>query len=115
MVTGFWRAVESADTRELREILAPGWQIVRGDGSHANRAEYLDEALPDVDQFEISGVDATRSNDIYVIRYQVSSDLRLNGTVYDQAPTPCLSTFALIDGKWRMTSQANFTTPGPDA
>jgi quercetin dioxygenase-like cupin family protein len=106
----FFRLLVRKDRPGLRGFLTKGWQVERSDGTGVTgRKAYIAE-LKDVDvkKFRLSSFRVTRSRNVLVVRYRSQVTESLNQSPLTQSKAPRLSTFSRIDGRWRMTSHANF-------
>jgi hypothetical protein len=94
-------AVASGDKAKVKAVIAPEFQIVRGDGSAYDAAAYLDSTLPSfskppaTDDFVVSGF-----GDYLVARYTL---------VTDRGKAPRLTVFRKSGPDWLVVAHANFT------
>jgi len=96
--------------KAVEKILAPEYQIMRGNGVGFDRDGYISRGVGPVSierDFSHDEIVATRSGDIMVVRYM----LRITETI-DGKPVakhaPRLTVFRKIGGKWMVTAHANF-------
>ena len=96
--------------KALEKILAPEYQLMRGNGVGFDRDGYISRGVGTVSierDFSPEEIVVTRSGDIMVARYM----LRINETI-DGKPVakraPRLTVFRNIGGKWMVTAHANF-------
>ena len=99
-----------AGPKAVEKILAPEYQIMRGNGVGFDRDGYISRGVGTVSaerDFSHDEIVVTRSDDIMVVRYM----LRINETI-DGKPVakraPRLTVFRNIGGKWMVTAHANF-------
>lgn len=114
LLTTFWNQVKDADTSGLEKNLDPSWQLARADGTHMDKAEYIDQVGNgeiDIDNFSFDQIKATRSESSIVVRYITTANYTLEGKKYKGTPAPYLATFIFEEEDWQMTSQANFNVP----
>lgn len=110
LATRFFRLLVRKDRPGLKEFLTRGWQIQRSDGSGATgRKAYLQElGSINVKRFRLSRFRVTRTGRVLIVRYRSQVTESINDSPLTQSEAPRLSTFLLHDGRWRMTSHANF-------
>lgn len=96
--------------KAIEKILAPEYQIMRGNGVGFDRDDYISRGVGTVTiqrGFSPEEIVVTRSGDIMVTRYM----LRITETI-DGKPVakraPRLTVFRKIGGKWMVTAHANF-------
>ena len=94
----------------VEKILAPEYQIMRGNGVGFDRDGYISRGVGGVSierDFSPDEIVVTQSGDIMVVRYM----LRITETI-DGKPVakraPRLTVFRKIGGKWMVTAHANF-------
>jgi hypothetical protein len=112
LINEYLTLVQNKDQAGLDRFLAPGFQIQRADGTHANKAEYLAN-LPTVSQQQVANIVATLDGPVLVARYEVSSLQIVNGVQYGTDYAPRLSVFE-YNGKarWQLVAHSNFNAPG---
>ncbi|MDE0539991.1 MAG: nuclear transport factor 2 family protein [Rhodospirillales bacterium] len=96
--------------KALEKILAPEYQLMRGNGVGFDRDGYISRGVGTVSikrGFSPEEIVVTRSGGIMVVRYM----LRITETI-DGKPVakraPRLTVFRNIGGKWMVTAHANF-------
>jgi major membrane immunogen (membrane-anchored lipoprotein) len=102
--------LKNKDGDGLDKFLSDAFIVQRADGSFSNKADYIAK-IPDVSSYSISDVNALQSGDVLVVRWSLSAEEVINGNKFSGAAAPRLSTFAWEDGRWRLTSHANFNAP----
>jgi CRP-like cAMP-binding protein len=107
LIRRFLRLLVAKDVAGLDAFLSPAFQVQRADGSASTKAAYL-RRLPDIQSFRLSRVVGTRAGDTLVVRYMARVTGTVEGRPYTPGPAPRLSTFALVDGAWRLVGHANF-------
>ena len=107
LVRRYLRLLVAKDVAGLDAFLSPAFQVQRADGSASTKAAYL-RRLPDIKSFRLSGIVGTRAGDTLVVRYILRVTGTVEGRPHTPGPTPRLSTFALVDGSWRLVAHANF-------
>ncbi len=110
LTTRFFRLLVKKDRSGLKRFLAKGWQIQRSDGTGSTgRKAYLRElGSINVKRFRLSRFRVTRAEGVLIVRYRSQVTESVNESPLTQSEAPRLSTFQLHDGRWRMTSHANF-------
>lgn len=109
----FLTLLHEQDTEGLRDFLSDAFIIQRADGSHSEKAAYL-ENLPTINEFTISDVVAFQTGNTLIARWAISVDEVIDGRQFRSEPAPRLSTFVYSDGEWRLASHANFNVPEDD-
>lgn len=111
LLSRFLGALAADDEVKLGSLLSPAWMIQRANGTWANRAQYL-AAMPDVRQYQIVDVTAQYAMPTLVVRSRTATqEVTASGATVTSRLAPRLSTFTWQDGRWRMTSHANFNPP----
>lgn len=107
-------ALTSGDGARIEAILAPEFQIQRGDGKGYDKQAYLASGLPSLAAVPaFTGAVATVGGDVMVVRYTLTLPAGSTFGSETLAPTaPRLTVFRRLDGKWRVAAHANFA---PDA
>ena len=100
--------VQAKDVDGLREFLAPEFQIVRANGDRFGKDAYLAQGLPDIEHPEIVELLATQSGDRLIVFWKLVVEQVMDGVVQPTGPAPRLTTFARVDGDWKLSSHANF-------
>lgn len=108
----FLRLIQQKDMAGLQSFLSDAFIIQRAEGMHYTKSEYL-QRLPELGPYTISDVQARQHDNTLVVRYSLSVQQVVEGRPYRTEPAPRLSTFVWADGRWQMTSHANFNTPAP--
>jgi Domain of unknown function (DUF4440) len=107
LVTDYFVLLEHKDAAALRRFLAPAFQVQRADGSASGKAEFL-SALPTITGFTLSGVVATQTGGVIVVRYLAVAEGIVNGKPYTPGPAPRLSVFVWSGKSWQLVAHANF-------
>jgi hypothetical protein len=96
----------------LEEFLSKAFNLQRASGSFATKADYLNN-IPDIGLYEISGVTGKQDGDALVMKWSLVVREVIDGQTYSGDPAPRLSTFVWRDGRWQLSSHANFNVPQP--
>lgn len=103
----WYQAVFTGDPKQVAEVLAPEYQILRSDGSGHDKASYL-EALPRHHvRSTFSEIIATGNDAVMVMRYRIETDQTVNGKSV-KGISPRLSVFRKEGDRWLMSAHANF-------
>ncbi len=106
-------ALVGNDPERVAPVLAPEFQIQRGDGSAYDRDGYLAAGLPGFTAMpEIVDIVATGHDDVLVVRYTLT--VPADSTLDDQTVAPLaprLTVFRHEDGVWLVSAHANFRAP----
>lgn len=100
------------DSAELEEFLSKAFILQRASGSFATKADYVGN-IPDIGPFEITGVSAKQDDDSLVVKWSMVVQEVIDSQTYSGDPAPRLSTFVWRDGRWQLSSHANFNVPQP--
>ena len=111
LLNRFFGALAADNAVKLGALLSPAWMIQRANGTWATRAQYL-AAMPDVRQYQIVDVMALYAMPTLVVRSRTATqEVNASGATVTSRFAPRFSTFTWQDGRWRMTSHANFNPP----
>lgn len=108
----FFAAIAAADTAALDAVLSDAFQLVRADGSHATKDEYLANPAS-IDDFTLSDFDVTRTGDTIVARFTGAVTETIDGQVYDRDPAPRFAVMVRNGDRWQIVAQVNLSTPMP--
>jgi hypothetical protein len=107
LVTRFFDLIEHDNVKGLQRFASPAFQLERADGSGGTKAEYLAN-LPTITRFSISGVTATQTGSVLIVRYLATIEGVVNGKPATPGPAPRLSVFSWDGKAWRLVAHANF-------
>ena len=110
LVNEYIALLKDKDVEGLRSFISDAFIIQRADGSHSEKAAYL-QNFPEIGEFTITDVTALQANDALIVRWFLTVDEVINGQNYSTEPAPRLSTFVYQGGEWRLSSHANFNAP----
>jgi hypothetical protein len=110
LVDEYFTLLSAGDGSGLEELLSDAFVVQRADGSTATKDEYLTD-LPEIERFEVSDLLARQDGDALVVRYEQTVQETIGGERLRTDPAPRLSTFVWADGRWRLSSHANFNVP----
>jgi len=110
-IDAFIDALVSGDPARIEAILAPEFQVLRGDGKSHDREAYL-KALPTYKvRPSTSDLKVTSHESMLVVSYLIESDQTIgNEPVAPVAPR--LTVFRKQDGKWLVVAHSNFAQVG---
>lgn len=108
----FFTAISAGDTAALDAVLSDAFQLVRADGSHATKDEYLANPAS-IDDFALTDFDVTRTGDTIVARFTGSVTETIDGQVYDRDPAPRFAVMVRNGDRWQIVAQVNLSTPAP--
>lgn len=117
LVTVWLEALAAGESVE--DLIAPNFQILRSDGSAANRDQYLAQQAR-ISEFEIGNeLFAYQAGRTLTVRWTIKVTEDVGGVLYDDVVAPRLTVFEWIDGRWLIVGYANFnpvsTLSGDDA
>ena len=110
LVERFLDLLEDGDTDGLEKFLSSAFQIQRADGSYLTKDEYVADPAQ-VESYEIDNLQATKSGNVIVVRYDLIADVTIDGVQQSQDPAPRLSVFAKSKRGYQMVAHANFNVP----
>jgi hypothetical protein len=111
LVTQFLNDLSAKNTADLTAFLAPNFQLMRGDGTGADKKQYLAD-LPTQKSFKLGPVHGLEYGGTLSATYTVTSNLTVDGKAFASAPTPRLSVFVKNgDGQWHLVGHGNFNKP----
>ncbi len=112
ILSAWTEAVTSGNADRVASVLAPEFQLMRGDGTGYDKAGYIAGGFPVIDAPpRIEDIVETGDGDIRVMRYWLVLDAVVKGGKLTQH-APRLTVFRKIDGAWYVTAHANFAAPG---
>jgi hypothetical protein len=106
----FFTALAEGDNEALAELLSPAFQLVRADGSSANRDQYLANPAT-MDSFELTDFVTTREGDLIVARFLGTTQETVEGQTYASEPAPRFAVMQKEGDTWRIVAQVNFNLP----
>lgn len=106
----FFGALKDGDSAALESLLSPAFQLVRADGSSANREEYLANPAT-MDSFELTDFVTTREGDVIVARFLGATAETIDGQTYATQPAPRIAVMQQDGDQWRIVAQVNFNVP----
>lgn len=109
----FFSLLQRNDVEGLNTFLSPGFQIIRADGSTADKPQYLENPA-DVSNFELTDFSVGRQGDAIVALYTVTTTEEIDRQLYTDQPRQRLSVFVDNDGQWQLIAHANLNTPTED-
>jgi len=111
LVNRFLTDLSTKNTADLNAFLAPNFQLMRGDGTGADKKQYLAD-LPTQKAFKVGPVHGLEYNGSLSATYTVTSNLTVDGKAFASAPSPRLSVFVKSDdGQWHLVGHGNFNKP----
>lgn len=109
----FFSLLQRNDVEGLDEFLSPGFQLIRADGSTADKPQYLANPA-DVSNFELSDFSVGRQGDAIAALYTVTTTEEIDRQLYTEDPRQRLSVFVDNNGEWQLIAHANLNTPRED-
>jgi hypothetical protein len=98
------------NTSDLQEFLAPNFQLMRSNGTGADKKQYIGD-LPTLKSFSLGPVHGLEYNGTLSATYTANTDLTVDGEPYSQGPNPVLSVFVKREGQWRLVGHGYFAAP----
>jgi hypothetical protein len=100
---------EDTPTAKLDAFLSPAFILLRADGTHADKAAYLENPSI-VESYDITDVEARRTGRVIVARYTLVVDSTIDGQRQSGDPAPRLSVFVKGDAGWQLAAHSNFNS-----
>lgn len=106
----FFSALQSGNAEALAALLSPAFQLVRADGSYANREQYLANPAT-MNSFALSDFAVTSQGDVLVARFLGQTSEVINGVEYNREPAPRFAVMKRDGDTWKIVAQVNFNAP----
>lgn len=106
----FFAALQSGNAEALAALLSPAFQLVRADGSYADRAQYLANPAT-MNSFSLSDFAVTSQGDVLVARFLGQTSEVINGVEYNREPAPRFAVMKRDGDTWKIVAQVNFNAP----
>ena len=110
LASEIFRLLKAKDMAGLRAFLSPAFLLQRADGSWMTREQYLKNPAV-IESYKVTDIHGTRTGDVRVLRYTVTTKQTVNGVLQSQDPVPRLSTYIKVGNTWQIVSHANFNAP----
>jgi hypothetical protein len=110
LASEFLRLLHEEDTPGLRAFLSPAFLLQRADGTWLTKAEYLADPAT-IERYEVTDVVGTRTKNVRVVRYTVTTSQTIDGQPFSNDPVPRISTYVRHKKTWRLVAHANFNAP----
>lgn len=108
--TEFFGALQTRNAEALAALLSPAFQLVRADGSYADREQYLANPAT-MNSFALSDFAVTSQGEVLVARFLGETAEVINGVEYDQDPAPRFAVMKRDGETWKIVAQVNFNAP----
>lgn len=106
----FFTSLQNGDSTALAALLSPAFQLVRADGSSADRAQYLANPAT-MNSFELSDFAVTSTGDVLVARFLGSTSEVIDGVEYSREAAPRFAVMKRDGDTWKIVAQVNFNAP----
>ena len=106
----FFTALKDGNSQALAALLSPAFQLVRADGTYADREQYLSNPAT-MNSFALSDFAVTSQGDVIVARFVGQTSEVINGTEYDKEPAPRFAVMKKDGDTWKIIAQVNFNAP----
>ena len=103
----FFGALQSGNAEALAALLSPAFQLVRADGSYADREQYLANPAT-MNSFALSDFAVTSQGDVIVARFIGQTSEVINGVEYNREPAPRFAVMKRDGDTWKIVAQVNF-------
>lgn len=105
-------AVVSADPELVDQVLAPEFQLVRGNGHRYDATSYVGAGLPSIQSEAPTVIDpqVTIADDTMVVSYFLEIEMSDGGETLTRL-APRLTVFRRIGDAWHVSAHANFAMP----
>lgn len=106
----FFGSLQSGNTEALSALLSPAFQLVRADGSYADREQYLANPAT-MNSFALTDFSVTSQGDVLVARFLGQTSEVINGVEYNREPAPRFAVMKRDGDIWKIVAQVNFNAP----
>lgn len=114
-VSGYFAALADGNLSRVDAMLAPCFQIVRGDGTALDRFEFLERSLPKVrSQPVIRNLVVTSSGDLLVGSLLLDIEQSIDGRIMQSGARQLVTIQRAVSG-WQFVSVANLACPRTEA
>ena len=111
LVIEFITSLQQSDIAATAAMLAPNFQLLRADGSYANRDDYLKNPAK-VTTFKLGeSVVGMQYGDTLTVRWSTQIGEHIDGDPYSKVEAGRLTSFVWDGQRWLITSYANFNLP----
>ena len=107
--TAFFAALQAGDLVALDQLLSPAFQLVRADGSTADKAEYMANPAT-MNSFDLTDFVVSRDGDVIVARFNGATEEVIDGKSYGGTPAPRFAIMVKEGDTWQIAGQVNFNT-----
>lgn len=107
----FFASLRNGDSAVLAALLSPAFQLVRADGSSADREQYLANPAT-LNSFELTDFSVTSTGDVFVARFLGRTAEVVNGVEYSQAVAPRFAVMKRAGESGQIVAEVNFNIPG---
>lgn len=106
----FFGALQSGNSQALAALLSPAFQLVRADGSYAEREQYLANPAT-MNSFALTDFAVTAQGDVIVARFLGQTSEIIDGVEYNRDPAPRFAVMKRDGDTWKIVAQVNFNAP----
>jgi ketosteroid isomerase-like protein len=90
----------------LADVLGEAFQLMRTDGSRADRAEYIAKP-PAIQTYTLTDFKAVRTGDVLTVTFFAGLTGSVQGIERNSSGQPRLAVFTKVDGEWKLQAFAN--------
>lgn len=106
----FFGALQSGNAEALAALLSSAFQLVRADGSYADREQYLANPAT-MNSFALTDFEVTSQGEVIVARFLGQTSEVINGVEYNRDPAPRFAVMKRDGDTWKIVAQVNFNAP----
>jgi hypothetical protein len=107
----FFAALQNGDSTGLAALLSPAFQLVRADGSSADREQYLANPAT-LNSFELTDFSVTSTGDVFVARFLGKTAEVVSGVEYSRTVAPRFAVMKRAGESGQIVAVVNFNSPG---
>ena len=90
----------------LADVLGESFQLMRTDGTRADRAEYIAKP-PAIQTYTLTDFKAVRTGDVLTVTFFAGLTGSVQGIERNSSGQPRLAVFTKVDGEWKLQAFAN--------
>jgi len=106
----FFASLQNGDSAALAALLSPAFQLVRADGSSADREQYLANPAT-LNSFELTDFSVTSTGDVFVARFLGRTAEVVSGVEYSRVVAPRFAVMKRAGESGQIVAVVNFNSP----
>lgn len=115
LLNHLWNDMKEGNVEKIKKYTSEDFQSVHFDGARDREQELVLIANLHMQAYSLTNVKITKERNLLIISYYAEVQTSINKTPYlEFSPTPRLTIFEKINGKWKWVAHANLALPTPD-